>query len=192
MLASSSGSVTRPASSPSPPSPPPPVTPQRAGLAALALGRGGGAPGAAMVAAYRARRDAVAARLQALPGVKLPLPDGAFYLLPDVAAYVGPGVAAAGFGPVPDVDALARYLLQARRPRRGELIGGPAPPWGCSQYFLTSSKFFFLNYPLYFLLRKARFLEGGGSWRREWHVSLGGRLVISILRFFLPRPCHFN
>ena len=90
---------------------------QHAGLAALALGRHGGAPVAEMVAAFRARRDYVAARLAALPGVTLAPPDGAFYVLPDFSAYVGPGAAGEGFGPVPDVDALAQYLVKARASR---------------------------------------------------------------------------
>jgi aspartate/glutamate/aspartate-prephenate aminotransferase len=90
---------------------------QHAGLAALTLGRRGGAPVAEMVAAFRARRDYVAARLAVLPGVALAPPDGAFYVLPDFSAYVGPGAAGEGFGPVPDVDALAQYLVKARVPR---------------------------------------------------------------------------
>jgi hypothetical protein len=40
--------------------------------------------------------------------------QGAFYVLPDVSAFFGPGVEAAGFGPVPDVDALAMYLIKVR------------------------------------------------------------------------------
>ena len=86
---------------------------QHAALAALALGPGGGTPVADMVAAFQSRRDAVCARLRRLPGVRLPVdPAGAFYALPDVSALVGGGAEAAGFGPVPDVDAFCRYLLQ--------------------------------------------------------------------------------
>ncbi len=41
---------------------------QHAALTALALGRGGGEPVAAMVAAFRERRDFLVAALRALPG----------------------------------------------------------------------------------------------------------------------------
>jgi len=85
---------------------------QKASIAALALGPAGGAPVAEMVAAFRARRDYVSARIAAWPGVTLAPPDGAFYVMPDVAAYTGPGVSAPGFGPLPDVDALCAFLLQ--------------------------------------------------------------------------------
>lgn len=86
---------------------------QHAGLAALALVPKGGPPVAAMVAAFRERRDVVVARLRAIPGVSLPsTPDGAFYALPDVSGLVGPGASAPGFGPIPDGDTLCRYLLE--------------------------------------------------------------------------------
>ena len=49
-------------------------------------------------------------RLQQMPGVRLAAPQGAFYVMPEVSAFVGPGVAAEGFGPVPDVDALCRWV----------------------------------------------------------------------------------
>lgn len=38
--------------------------------------------------------------------------QGAFYVLPDMSAFFGPGVEAEGFGPVPDADALAMYLIK--------------------------------------------------------------------------------
>ena len=87
---------------------------QHAGLAALEkLGPGGGQPVAEMVAAFRARRDFVCARLRSIPGISLPSdPAGAFYALFDVSALVGDGASAAGFGPVPDADALCRYLVE--------------------------------------------------------------------------------
>ena len=81
-----------------------------------------------MVAAFRARRDYVASRLAAMPGLRLAAPAGAFYALPEVSAFVGTGVSAAGFGPVPDVDALCRYLVEhagvALVP--GDAFGAPA------------------------------------------------------------------
>lgn len=100
---------------------------QRASLAALALGPAGGPAVAEMVAAFRARRDYVAARIRAWPGVTLAPPDGAFYVMPDVSAYCGPAAAAPGFGPLPDADTLCRYLLEhalvALVP--GEAFGAP-------------------------------------------------------------------
>uniref|UniRef100_A0A383W2F2 Aminotransferase class I/classII large domain-containing protein n=1 Tax=Tetradesmus obliquus TaxID=3088 RepID=A0A383W2F2_TETOB len=85
---------------------------QQAALAALALGPRGGKPVAQMVAAFRERRDYVVERLQQIPGVKLAEPQGAFYVLPDMSAFFGPGVEAKGYGPIPDADALAMYLIQ--------------------------------------------------------------------------------
>lgn len=85
---------------------------QHAAVAALKMGNHGGPLVAEMVAAFQERRDYVVQRLQEIPGIVLASPQGAFYVLPDVSAFVGPGAEAAGFGPVPDVDALARYLVQ--------------------------------------------------------------------------------
>ena len=59
---------------------------QKAGVAALGLGP---EPVAEMVAAFRQRRDAFLARLDALDGVRCPRPEGAFYLFPDVSAFYG-------------------------------------------------------------------------------------------------------
>lgn len=62
---------------------------QKAGLAALSMDR---SHIDTMVEAFRARRDRFAARLAALPGVTLPVPDGAFYLFPDVRGLYGRSV----------------------------------------------------------------------------------------------------
>jgi len=56
---------------------------QEAGIAAL---RGPDEPVVAMVAEFRARRDALVAGLNSLPGVTCRLPDGAFYAFPNVRA----------------------------------------------------------------------------------------------------------
>jgi bifunctional aspartate aminotransferase and glutamate/aspartate-prephenate aminotransferase len=85
---------------------------QHAALAALAMGPHGGEEVGRMVAAFKERRDYVAARLQSMPGVRLAKPDGAFYVMPDVSSFVGCDVSAEGFGPVADVDALCRYLIE--------------------------------------------------------------------------------
>eukprot|EP00242_Pyramimonas_sp_CCMP2087_P010293 CAMPEP_0198212326 /NCGR_PEP_ID=MMETSP1445-20131203/25653_1 /TAXON_ID=36898 /ORGANISM="Pyramimonas sp., Strain CCMP2087" /LENGTH=457 /DNA_ID=CAMNT_0043886745 /DNA_START=146 /DNA_END=1519 /DNA_ORIENTATION=+ len=85
---------------------------QAAGVAALKLGFAGGEPVAEMVSAFEKRRDFVVERLRKIDGIKLGSPDGAFYVMPDVSAFFGPGVEALGFGPVPDVDTLCRYLIE--------------------------------------------------------------------------------
>lgn len=83
---------------------------QKAAVAALALGPRGGPHVAKMIEAFRERRDYVVQRLQAIPGVRLAAPQGAFYVLPDMTAFFGPGVEAKNFGPVPDCDALCRCV----------------------------------------------------------------------------------
>lgn len=100
---------------------------QKAGVAALGLGRAGGAPVAAMVQAFRRRRDYVASRVAAWPGARMRCPEGAFYAMPALPGYHGPGVAAPGFGPVPTTDHLCRYLLQAANVALvpGEAFGAP-------------------------------------------------------------------
>ena len=67
-------------------------------------------------------------RLQAIPGVALAEPQGAFYVLPDMTAYVGPGVTAPEFGAIEDVDALCRYLVQAANVALvpGDAFGAPS------------------------------------------------------------------
>ncbi len=59
---------------------------QRAALAAL---RGPQDSVEAMRQAYQRRRDLVVARLNGMPGVRCPRPDGAFYAFPDVRAIAG-------------------------------------------------------------------------------------------------------
>lgn len=59
---------------------------QRAGLAALQMDQ---APIKQMVHAFRARRDYLLKRLDSLPGVHTPKPEGAFYLFPQVREYYG-------------------------------------------------------------------------------------------------------
>ncbi|KAI7836238.1 hypothetical protein COHA_009878 [Chlorella ohadii] len=85
---------------------------QHAAVTALELGPGGGPLVQQMIAAFEQRRDYVTQRLQQMPGVQLDAPQGAFYVMPEVSAFAGPGVEAKGFGPVPDVDTLCRYLIE--------------------------------------------------------------------------------
>ena len=54
----------------------------------------------------------IAAKLRAIPGVKLAEPQGAFYVLPEMSAFFGPGAEAKDFGPIPDSDTFCMYLMQ--------------------------------------------------------------------------------
>jgi aspartate/methionine/tyrosine aminotransferase len=67
---------------------------QRAGLAALT---GDQEPVAAMVAAFRRRRDLVVAGLNGIPGVRCLAPRGAFYAFPNVSGLGRPAQALADF-----------------------------------------------------------------------------------------------
>lgn len=73
---------------------------------------------AEMLAAFRRRRDLIVGLAREIPGLKLDMPDGAFYIFPEVSAYLGKG--ARGTAPdgtptvkeiVTDSD-LAMYLLE--------------------------------------------------------------------------------
>jgi len=59
---------------------------QRAGVAALNMDK---TPIQVMVQAFRERRDYSLERLNALPGVNVPKPEGAFYLFPQISNYYG-------------------------------------------------------------------------------------------------------
>lgn len=59
---------------------------QRATIAALTQDM---KPTMAMRDEFRRRRDIVVELIRAIPGVKCPMPDGAFYVFPDVSAYFG-------------------------------------------------------------------------------------------------------
>lgn len=101
---------------------------QHAALAALALGQQGGKPVKQMVEAFRERRDYVVQRLQAIKGVRLSQPQGAFYVLPEMSAFFGPGAHAKGFGPVPDSDTFCRYLIEVAHVAvvPGDAFGAPS------------------------------------------------------------------
>lgn len=58
--------------------------------------------------AFQERRDYLYGRVSALPGVRCPFPDGAFYLFPDVTDLFG---RRAGDRVIEDASALADYLL---------------------------------------------------------------------------------
>ena len=101
---------------------------QEAAKAALDLGPGGGPLVADMVAKFLERRDYVLSRLDAIPGLRVAAPDGAFYVLPDCSALVGPDVEADGFGALPDADALCQYLLEV-----GHVACVPGDAFGAPQ-----------------------------------------------------------
>jgi aspartate/glutamate/aspartate-prephenate aminotransferase len=85
---------------------------QHAALAALSMGTHGGPLVQEMVESFKERREYVVKRFREIPGVMLAEPEGAFYALPDVADLIGPGASGKNFGPVEDVDAMARYLVE--------------------------------------------------------------------------------
>lgn len=63
---------------------------------------------AEMCAAFRRRRDLVVALAREIPGLKVNVPDGAFYLFPEVSAYIGRRF---GDRVIKDSGDLALYLL---------------------------------------------------------------------------------
>ena len=80
---------------------------QRAGIAALNMDK---TPLRIMVQAFRERRDYLLERLQTLPGVQVPKPEGAFYLFPQVSSYYG-RVSSSGRA-INSSDDLCFYLLE--------------------------------------------------------------------------------
>ncbi|HYE95422.1 MAG TPA: pyridoxal phosphate-dependent aminotransferase [Rubricoccaceae bacterium] len=81
---------------------------QKAGVAALGMGL---EEVQRMTAAFRRRRDFLLDKVQALPGVRCPKPEGAFYLFPDVSAYYGR--TAPDGTRLDGSEALCLYLLDA-------------------------------------------------------------------------------
>ena len=63
-----------------------------------------------MMAEFARRRDFVVGALNAIPGVRCPMPQGAFYVFPNVGAYLNRGAAGAKTG-----DDLAAYLIEEAR-----------------------------------------------------------------------------
>ncbi|MCG8476495.1 MAG: pyridoxal phosphate-dependent aminotransferase [Cytophagales bacterium] len=78
---------------------------QRAGIEAL---KGDQAERLKMAEAYRNRRALVKELLDEIPGLKTPMPEGAFYFFPDVSAYFGKKFGNQVIGNAGD---LAMYLL---------------------------------------------------------------------------------
>ncbi|RZC87680.1 hypothetical protein C5167_028133 [Papaver somniferum] len=82
---------------------------QKGGVAALGMGYAGGETVANMVKAFRERRDFLVKNFRELPGAKISVPEGAFYLFFDCSSYYGSE--AEGFGIIKDSESLCRYLL---------------------------------------------------------------------------------
>jgi aspartate aminotransferase len=78
---------------------------QRAALAGLTGDR---EPSRSMAEKYLQRRDMALAMLKEIPGLKIPVPDGAFYFFPDVSAYFGKSD---GNITCHNADELCMYLL---------------------------------------------------------------------------------
>ena len=62
-------------------------------------------------AAFQRRRDLVVGRLNAIPGIHCPTPEGAFYVYPDVGGLIGRRTPAGGT--IADDESLVGYLLEA-------------------------------------------------------------------------------
>jgi aspartate/methionine/tyrosine aminotransferase len=77
------------------------------------------------VAELRAKRDLGLELLRAIPGVTVPTPEGAFYLLPDVSAYFGRTAADGTL--VDSAEALCIHLLKSHKVALvpGEAFGAP-------------------------------------------------------------------
>lgn len=79
---------------------------QMAGVAALEMGP---EPIDRMVAAFRERRDVLYDALSSIPGMKCPLPQGAFYLFPDISTWLGARTPSGHV--IESSEALCVYLL---------------------------------------------------------------------------------
>ncbi|CAN0008655.1 unnamed protein product, partial [Phaeothamnion confervicola] len=84
---------------------------QEAALAALEKASDDGM--ARSVEEMRGKRDFVLGRLQAIPDVKIAVPDGAFYALPDVSAYFGKSTPSGNF--IGDSNDLCLQLLKEHK-----------------------------------------------------------------------------
>jgi aspartate aminotransferase len=62
-----------------------------------------------MTAIFKKRRDLVIDLLKEIPGLKINIPEGAFYVFPDISEYIGKS--ASGYT-ITDGDSLAMYLLE--------------------------------------------------------------------------------
>ena len=77
-----------------------------------------------MVTAFKKRRDLVVSLAAAIPGLKINIPDGAFYLFPDVSYYFGKTL---GGKLINNADDLSMYLLSEANVATvtGDAFGNP-------------------------------------------------------------------
>ena len=77
-----------------------------------------------MVAAFKGRRDLVVKLIQDIPGLKLNVPEGAFYVFPDVSSYFGKTLNGTE---IKDATDFAMYLLAEANVASvtGEAFGNP-------------------------------------------------------------------
>lgn len=77
-----------------------------------------------MVAAFHKRRDMVIQLAKEIPGFKLNIPEGAFYIFPDVSHYFGKTLRGTTIN---NADDLAMYLLAEANVATvtGEAFGNP-------------------------------------------------------------------
>jgi aspartate aminotransferase len=61
-----------------------------------------------MVAAFKSRRDLVVGLLQDIPGIKINVPEGAFYVFPDVSSFFGKTLKGTE---IKDANDVSMYLL---------------------------------------------------------------------------------
>ena len=144
-----------------------------------------------------ADQDYIADRIQQIPGMRLcQKPDGAFYVMPDVSAFFGRGVEAAGFGPVPDADALCRsvpcpslqppvslcveapYLWQHSPHRHSPLLADDMTPQRC---FLPVCRAHVLGFPLTGSCHLQVPDEACLGGARPWRCIRGARLPANLL-----------
>ncbi|CAI9780941.1 unnamed protein product [Fraxinus pennsylvanica] len=82
---------------------------QKAAFAALGMGYAGGETVSVMVKAFQERRDFLVKSFGEMEGVKISVPQGAFYLFLDFSSYFGAQID--GFGAINGSESLCRYLL---------------------------------------------------------------------------------
>ena len=94
---------------------------QRAALAAL---QGNGDSQRMMKAAFLRRRDLICRLLKEVPGVKIRIPEGAFYVMPEISYYFGKSD---GETKITNSDELALYLLDKAQVATvgGDAFGAP-------------------------------------------------------------------
>jgi aspartate aminotransferase len=94
---------------------------QRAALAAI---QGEGDSRQTMRAAFLRRRDLICGLLKEVKGVKIRIPQGAFYVMPDISYYIGKSD---GESKITSSDALALYLLDKAQVATvgGDAFGAP-------------------------------------------------------------------